>query len=595
MSLLKWLVICTAIAVTHATLAYAQTPTADLAVAESTAPMTNAGANFAVDVTVLNNGPDPADNVVLTDPIPNGSTFVSATQNSGTAFVCSTPAVGTSASPIRCTSANLASGVSASFTLVFHIDGATAPGTYFTDVSSVSTDTFDPTSEDDSGVAVTQTPPPPSADMRITKTGPTGANADTDVTYLIALTNGGPGGATLVSLEETIPGNMTFVSVLQTGGPTLTCGSVTGGVFTCTATTFAAGATASLTVVAHIPSGTGDGAIYMNSATVTSNYDPNSENDAATTLLCVQANGCLAGPCNSNRAVVCPAPDQCHDQGTCNTATGVCADNPPKANNTPCNDGTVCTLNDNCQAGVCQGSTLNCDDSNPCTTDTCDSVAGCVHVGVCEAGADGAPDGDATSEGGAIADGSASDSTETAAVDATDAVTNDVADAPLPDAPANSLSDATSSSDVVLNDAANRPADVGVDAAVDATTMMDVFVSVTPDVAAPDSAADASAVDARVATDASADSRTSDARADASSPDAAPEENTGGGDDSGCSCHVAHVDRANGAPAWFALLGLVAVRRAFSRQRKGARPGRVERVSAGSRATLTRTSRQNRQ
>jgi uncharacterized repeat protein (TIGR01451 family) len=569
MSLSKWLVITTAIAVTHATFADAQTPMADLAVIESTAAITNAGANFAVDVTVLNNGPDPAANVVLNDPIPDGSTFVSVLQNSGTAFLCSAPGVGTSANPINCTCPTLASGGTANFTFVFHIDAAASPGTFFTNVGHIASDTFDPNNEDDSGVAVTQTPPPPSADMRITKTGPTGANADTDVTYTITLVNGGPGDATLVSLEESIPGDMTFVSMLQTSGPTLSCSTVTGGIFTCTAATFAAGATASLTVVGHIPSGTSDGATYQNSAAVTSNYDPNSENNAATTLLCVQANGCLAGPCNSNRAVVCSAPDQCHDQGACNTVTGVCADNAPKADNTPCDDGTVCTQNDSCQAGVCQGSTLNCDDSNPCTADTCDSIAGCLHAGFCEAGADGAPDGQA------IADASGADSTDTASGDATDALANDVADAP-----AEVVSDAPSRADVVVSDArAERAGDVSTDAGGDATAIVDSSVGATPDAIARDGAIEASVVDARAALDAAPDSRTSDARADASSPDAAPEEDTGDGDDSGCSCRIAHVNRAEGALAWFALLGLVAVRRAVSRRRIGARPDRVERDS----------------
>jgi hypothetical protein len=52
--------------------------------------------------------------------------------------------------------------------------------------------------------------------------------------------------------------------------------------------------------------------------------------------------------------VVCTALDQCHDAGTCNTATGMCS-NPAKANGTTCNDGNACTQTDTCQAGACTG------------------------------------------------------------------------------------------------------------------------------------------------------------------------------------------------------------------------------------------------
>src|SRR5206468_3316731 len=46
-------------------------------------------------------------------------------------------------------------------------------------------------------------------------------------------------------------------------------------------------------------------------------------------------------------------------------------------------DANLCNGNETCQAGVCTGgSGLNCDDSNPCTTDTCDGLGGCLHAAV---------------------------------------------------------------------------------------------------------------------------------------------------------------------------------------------------------------------
>lgn len=70
-------------------------PSADVAVATS-----GGGATFTI--TVRNNGPNDAENVVLNDAIPSGSTFASWTQTSGPNFTCSTPAPGASGT-INCT------------------------------------------------------------------------------------------------------------------------------------------------------------------------------------------------------------------------------------------------------------------------------------------------------------------------------------------------------------------------------------------------------------------------------------------------------------------------------------------------------------
>lgn len=43
-----------------------------------------------------------------------------------------------------------------------------------------------------------------------------------------------------------------------------------------------------------------------------------------------------------------------------------------------CKDGDACTVGDHCTAGVCAGSPVECDDSNPCTDDTCDGFGGCA-------------------------------------------------------------------------------------------------------------------------------------------------------------------------------------------------------------------------
>lgn len=78
--------------------------------------------------------------------------------------------------------------------------------------------------------------------------------------------------------------------------------------------------------------------------------------------------------------VVCTAIDQCHVAGTCDSATGTCS-NPAAPDGTSCSDGNGCTPNDACHSGICIGAgSLNCDDGDVCTTDSCDpTTGGCRH------------------------------------------------------------------------------------------------------------------------------------------------------------------------------------------------------------------------
>lgn len=46
-----------------------------------------------------------------------------------------------------------------------------------------------------------------------------------------------------------------------------------------------------------------------------------------------------------------------------------------------CLDGDACTQADHCEAGVCVGESLQCNDANPCTDDVCDQDLGCTYQG----------------------------------------------------------------------------------------------------------------------------------------------------------------------------------------------------------------------
>jgi hypothetical protein len=93
--------------------------------------------------------------------------------------------------------------------------------------------------------------------------------------------------------------------------------------------------------------------------------------------LCTQQDTCQAGACNGAIPVTCTASDQCHAAGTCNPATGLCND-PAAADGTPCDDGNLCTQQDTCQAGACNGANpVTCTASDQCqTAGTCDPATG---------------------------------------------------------------------------------------------------------------------------------------------------------------------------------------------------------------------------
>jgi uncharacterized repeat protein (TIGR01451 family) len=129
------------------------------------------------------------------------------------------------------------------------------------------------------------------ADLGVTKTAPDTVPSDSDVTYVITVTNGGPDTATSATLSDTLQGNMTFVSLSQPAG--WSCSSPapgSGGTITCSRDLPAGSGAQVFTLVGHIPSGTANGTFYNNMAVVsTTSTDSNSENDVATagtTVMC---------------------------------------------------------------------------------------------------------------------------------------------------------------------------------------------------------------------------------------------------------------------------------------------------------------------
>ncbi|MBS2021390.1 MAG: hypothetical protein JST92_03200 [Deltaproteobacteria bacterium] len=74
---------------------------------------------------------------------------------------------------------------------------------------------------------------------------------------------------------------------------------------------------------------------------------------------CTRDDTCQAGVCTGGDPVVCTAQDQCHGVGVCDRDTGACSD-PALDDGSACDDGDPCTQGDTCQAGVCTGGSRVC-------------------------------------------------------------------------------------------------------------------------------------------------------------------------------------------------------------------------------------------
>ncbi|MBW1810093.1 MAG: hypothetical protein JRJ87_17990, partial [Deltaproteobacteria bacterium] len=86
---------------------------------------------------------------------------------------------------------------------------------------------------------------------------------------------------------------------------------------------------------------------------------------------------CQAGQCSPGTLLDCSTNLACQI-GSCQTGVG-CVLN-PVADGTTCDNQDVCDGPDQCLGGQCQsiGPAIDCTDADPCTTDLCDPLTGCL-------------------------------------------------------------------------------------------------------------------------------------------------------------------------------------------------------------------------
>lgn len=255
---------------TNFTLDFGFVPNVDVSVVKTDSPdPVIAGNQITYTLAVANAGPSAADNVVLTDVLPAGVTFVSVT-----------PSQGTAANASGTVTANLGTinaGGTATVTLIVSVPSSTAAGTSISNTATVTSSYIDTNAANNTSTVATTVNR--SVDLAITKTDtPDPVLVTGQITYTLTVTNNGPSSASGVTINDVLPATLGVVSVTPSVGTVNTVGNNV----TVNVGNLAAAATATVTIVASISDTTIT--TVSNTATVTSTEtDSNAANNTSTT------------------------------------------------------------------------------------------------------------------------------------------------------------------------------------------------------------------------------------------------------------------------------------------------------------------------
>ena len=219
---------------------------ADVGIGKSAPATVFAVSNLTYTISVTNFGPSTAGGVVVTDSVPNGTSFVNASGGGAN-----------NAGLVIWNLGNLANGAVSNVTLT-----VLAPATgSITNVATVGTPTGDPNPTNNITPPVVTTVIP-LADVMTAKSGPASVFAASNLTYTVSVTNLGPSSASSVVVTDILPVCVVFTSA--SGGGTNISGTVSWNLGSLTAgqasnlTVTVPTASGMLTNIATVASPTGD-------------------------------------------------------------------------------------------------------------------------------------------------------------------------------------------------------------------------------------------------------------------------------------------------------------------------------------------------
>ena len=255
---------------------------ADLAITKaSTPPGQTAGSNVTYTLAVSNAGPNAGANVVTTDTLPAGTSFVSASPPTGTSCAASGQAV-------TCRTASLAVGATLTIPIVAAIAPGTAAGS-LVNAATVTADTADDVPSNNTATATTGVTR--NADLGLTKTGPGSVVAGGSITYTLTVRNAGASTATATSVTDTLPVGLALTATNPSQGSCTANGQQT---VICALGTLNPGASATVELTGTVAASF-TGASLTNQAVVSSSTpDGNDANNTASLTVPVTRDADLA-------------------------------------------------------------------------------------------------------------------------------------------------------------------------------------------------------------------------------------------------------------------------------------------------------------
>jgi large repetitive protein len=204
---------------------------------------------------------------------------------------------------VTCTAPTLATGTTAPVITVV----VTAPlhGALLSNTGTVTSATPDPVPANNTSTVTTAVGSV--ADLSLVKTGPKHVTAGANITYHLVVSNAGPDAAALVTVTDTLPPGVTFVSATGSGWTCTHNGNIT---VTCTRASLASGASAPvITLVVKAPAVPTSLANHANVTSTTFDPQPSNNSSAVPTVILpvtiggggnplphTGADGLLAGP-----------------------------------------------------------------------------------------------------------------------------------------------------------------------------------------------------------------------------------------------------------------------------------------------------------
>jgi uncharacterized repeat protein (TIGR01451 family) len=269
---------------------------ADLSVTSTASPNpVTDGNNISYTQVVTNNGPAASGigNATFTDTIPTNTTFVSFGVPTG--WNCGIlPAVGATGTITCQNTASFAATATASFPLVVKVNQGVTPGPPMSPIMNTANINIpcsavtDPNCANNTVTTKVYIASATEADVAITKTAsPEPVNQGTNLTYTLQVTNNGPAVAQGVTVSDTLPLEVSYVSGSTTQGScTYTTATTTVG---CTLGSISVGGLVIVTI--NVSANTfSSSTLSTNTATVSATtVDPNTTNNSSSSVSTIQS------------------------------------------------------------------------------------------------------------------------------------------------------------------------------------------------------------------------------------------------------------------------------------------------------------------